>query len=173
MPEGEAKQQFNVYLPPALIRRAKHAAVDRAQSLSRLVEDALTTHLDRLNGRSRVKVRPIHFVPDVAEAVRFYEVLGLGTDATARSGHWVELAASGGGVGLHDAAKAADGEGRTGMIFGLVADAPLEDVEARLRAAGFPPEGEIVDQEWGRSLFVRGPNGAVLQIDEQDRDLYT
>jgi predicted HicB family RNase H-like nuclease len=48
------KQQFNVYLPPALIRRAKHAAVDQATSLSRLVEDALIMHLDRLEGdRSR------------------------------------------------------------------------------------------------------------------------
>ena len=46
------KQQFNVYLPPALIRRAKHAAVDQATSLSRLVEDALTTHLNRLDGDS-------------------------------------------------------------------------------------------------------------------------
>jgi predicted HicB family RNase H-like nuclease len=44
------KQQFNVYLPPALIRRAKHAAVDQATSLSRLVEDALIRHLDRLEG---------------------------------------------------------------------------------------------------------------------------
>ena len=44
------KQQFNVYLPRALIRRAKHAAVDQATSLSRLVEDALIMHLDRLEG---------------------------------------------------------------------------------------------------------------------------
>jgi predicted HicB family RNase H-like nuclease len=44
------KQQFNVYLPPTLIRRAKHAAVDQATSLSRLVEDALIMHLDRLDG---------------------------------------------------------------------------------------------------------------------------
>jgi predicted HicB family RNase H-like nuclease len=47
----EEKQQFNVYLPPVLIRRAKHAAVDEAVSLSQLVEDALLVHLDRLEER--------------------------------------------------------------------------------------------------------------------------
>jgi predicted HicB family RNase H-like nuclease len=48
----EEKQQFNVYLRPALIRRVKHAAVDEAVSLSRLVQDALIAHLDRLEGGS-------------------------------------------------------------------------------------------------------------------------
>ena len=55
----------------------------------------------------------------------------------------------------------------------FVADEPLEAVEARLRAAGFPPEGTIVDQEWGRSLLVPGPDGTIVQIDEPDRELYT
>ena len=47
------KQQFNVYLPPTLIRRAKHAAIDHGTSLSKLVQVALAQHLDSLEGERR------------------------------------------------------------------------------------------------------------------------
>jgi hypothetical protein len=98
--------------------------------------------------------------------MRFYQVRGLEVQARARTGHWIELA-------LHDTTTAADGQGREGMLVNFIAEEPLEAMERRLRAAGFPPQGTVVDQEWGRSLFVRAPDGTVIQIDEHDPELYT
>ena len=47
MPDDK-KQQFNVYLPPDLIREVKHAAVDSSKSLSTFLEDVLRNHLKQL-----------------------------------------------------------------------------------------------------------------------------
>ena len=45
------KVQFNVYLPPALVKSFKHRAVDEGRSLSAVVETALTEYLSRKESR--------------------------------------------------------------------------------------------------------------------------
>ncbi len=46
-PQLVEKQQFNVYLPPELVKELKHHAIERGDSLSRLVERIFREYLER------------------------------------------------------------------------------------------------------------------------------
>jgi catechol 2,3-dioxygenase-like lactoylglutathione lyase family enzyme len=113
-----------------------------------------------------MKVMPIRYVRDLAAATRFYAALGLSVDARQRSGVWMELAAGGGVLALHEA-----DHGEPAVELAFVTEEPLEKVRARLAGAGF--EAEVVDEAFGRSLRTTDPEGLRLQVNEHDPELYT
>ena len=114
-----------------------------------------------------MRVLPIRYCADVEASTRFYRALGLELGAATRPGSWVELPAAAGILALH---RSSEHAGDCELAF--EADEPLEAVEARLAAAGFPSEA-IVDESYGRSLRVRDPDGVYVQVNENDRSLYT
>ena len=131
---------------------------------------------------------PIRYVVDLPAVQRFYEALGLWVGFAGRAprhggSRWVELvSSSGAALALHvddEADGAAAGRGSAVASGGGLAvelafevDEPLEEVVARLRAAGYEPATAIVDESYGRSFRVCDPEGLNLQINEHDRELH-
>ena len=88
-----AKQQFNVNLPPQLVRRAKHQAIDDQLSLSDWVEHALTQHLERpITMDPLVTLQPMIHVEDLPGALALYEALGATLVQGSRDGDFALLA---------------------------------------------------------------------------------
>ena len=120
-----------------------------------------------------MRAMPIRYVRDMAGARRFYEALGLRHDFTSRptrrgTSAWTEMGGEPGGLALHHMPDDAD---CPPVELSFEAGEPLEAVVARLRAAGYEPATEIVDEAFGRSFTVRDPEGLLIQVNEHDRDL--
>lgn len=116
---------------------------------------------------------PIRYVRDMDAARRFYEALGLTHSFTSRPPKhggppvWTELGSATGGLALHHVTD--ESLGKVSLSF--EAEEPLELVIERLRASGFEPEGDIIDESFGRSFRIRDPEGLEIQINENDHEL--
>lgn len=122
-----------------------------------------------------MRVMAIRYVRDVNSAQRFYQALGLTLEFASRRPRrggpsvWTELAGSGPGANL--ALHQWDEELDSKVSLSFQADEPLEHVADRLRAEGYEPATEIVDEAFGRSFTIRDPEGLLIQINENDYDL--
>jgi catechol 2,3-dioxygenase-like lactoylglutathione lyase family enzyme len=117
----------------------------------------------------------IRYVKDMDAARRFYLALGLTHDFTSRKPRrgpsvWTELTGTPGtGLALH---YAPEGSGiGTSAELCFQAEEPLEDVVERLRAAGYEPETDIVDESFGRAFTIRDPEGLLIAVNENDYEL--
>jgi catechol 2,3-dioxygenase-like lactoylglutathione lyase family enzyme len=117
----------------------------------------------------------IRYVKDMDAARRFYLALGLTHDFTSRRPRrgpsvWTELSGTPGpGLALHYAPEGSGIDIDAELCF--QSEESLEAVVERLRAAGYEPETEIVDESFGRSFTIRDPEGLLIQVSENDYEL--
>ncbi len=111
-----------------------------------------------------MKILAIRYSADTAEMRRFYATLGLSLNEETASDGWSEMHGSGGYVAVHS--RYTETLPTHHVELSLEAEDPLEDVQKRLADAGFDT-GEIVIEDFGRSLRIEDPEGMRLQINGQ------
>lgn len=160
------KQQFNVALPPDLVRRVKHRSIDAQLSLSDFVAQALDAHLADL------RLQPMVHVQDMAGAVTFFERLGGALRQGSRDGDWVLMALGGAEVSLlAHPPNPEQGEGLVELNFEYHGD--LAALEEELRAADVTVANPTNDEGFGRQLQLSGPDGMLVKLNQLEPELYT
>jgi len=167
------KQQFNVTLPPNLIRAVKHQAIDDQHSLSDWLEKVLSEHLSRearMAETPEVTVQPMVHIEDMPASVAFYEALGATIVNGSRDGDFVLLSLGATQLSLlAHPANPEQGEGDVELNFEAT---DLDGLEKSVSQAGVEIVTPVTDEGFGRQLQLRAPGGLLIKINELDPGLY-
>ncbi len=190
MPEP-AKQQFNIYLPQPLIRSVKYRALDEQMSLSDFVQKALEQHLHSPQQQpakessmstnpavpvpqpittQEVRLQPMLHVQDMAQAVRFFEIIGGKLAFGSRDGDWSLLRFGNTELSLLRHPPNTE-QGDTEFELNFVSTLPLEEVEAHARLAGLNVLKPASDEFFGRQMILKLPSGMLVKINEIEKEL--
>ena len=160
------KQQFNVYLPPDLVRQVKMRSLELDESLSEFVETALTARLHNPHnpggGGGSIEALPIVYVTDMDASVAFYRALGFEPQHVGAT--WSVLAGGGTQLALHGASIGA--QRARPLELAASSRMALEEVLSRADEHGLEIVRGIADEAFGRSLIVKDPDGLQIQVNE-------
>lgn len=109
-----------------------------------------------------MRLQPIVYTADMDAAVNWYAKV-LDVEPAFRSEMWTAIPAGDATLGIHHVSERADG---SNVAISLIATEPLEAVIGRLATVGIDPAGPIEDQPFGRSVLLRDPDGAPVQVNE-------
>ena len=167
------RQQFNVTLPPELIRRVKYRAIDAQLSASHLVERMLASQLTTEEQTvADLTLQPMVHVDDMAASVDFYETLGATVLHGSRDGDFVMLAVGSAQLSLlAHPPNPEQNEGTVELNFETSTD--LTEVEDTLRKAGVRIAQPATDEGFGKQLQDSSPDGLLVKINQLEPDLYT
>lgn len=110
-----------------------------------------------------VSVLPLWMTPTVDEAAQIMIRLGLGPRLRSDSGEWADFSGAHGLAAVH--------REESPQVVLAFESADLDPLAARLRTSGL--RGDIVDENYGRSLRIDDPDGGEeIMVNETIRDLY-
>lgn len=112
-----------------------------------------------------MKLQPIIYTTDSAAAVDWYGKL-LDRKPLYQSEVWSTFDYETAYLAIH-LVDELPAPGR--VVLSTVATEPLEAVIERLAAVGITPDGDIIDQPFGRSIVFRDPDGSPVQVNEDSR----
>jgi hypothetical protein len=118
-----------------------------------------------------IRLTPLYFTADTGKAAAFFAALGFTDVVTrSRSGGWIELNAPQALLCLHgDPIDSGMPHGSSEISF--ESDDDPHEMAARLKDAGYP-DAIVIDENYGHSLRVTGPDGRPVQVNFSDRALF-